>query len=375
MRRRIQDSNLRAPGGAFVIATLLMALPACSSAPTLAERVQACLDESIERHDTAYWVQGTWHLRGTGKRAGCVNRGLDSEELELGSVPFRVRQSRYALTADALTADALPPTGSAGSTFSLDGTVGQRCVRFVSQETQGDDVVSYDFAAEFLSAHTISGEFTGMGPVAGCRTEGNFLLSIELDKLPAPARAGGGTIAETTDAGPVDREDALCDGAARCDVGEGPDASGDASAAPDSSAASTPDAASDASTGPDADTDAGTNPDAGTDPDAEGDAIRAEAGALPFPTADAGDGGASLPTNDAGAPDSDAPDSDGSTTDESGFQYTLWDLSSEATAQVRSAAKASCSVHGPTFSAGRATRGWVVLAVLLAGLRRRRRPK
>jgi hypothetical protein len=267
----------------FVVA---LGLAGCNSEPTFAERVQACLDNTIQQNLTAYWVQGTWRLHGSGKRFGCADPALNTEDAELGSIPFRVHQAGYALTVEP---------GSVTSVFDFDGTVGARCVRFHTVEPSGTSDIRYDFPGEFVGTRSIEGEYSGDGP-GPCRSEGSFTLSVELDPIPRPIKRDAGT----SDARPLDvvAADALVE-------------------------ASPIDAADDGEGG-----DAAEAREGGDGSDAGVDGAVAEADATP----------------DAGTPQDDAPPP----ADE--YTYVGWDFGASASGSATAAAKGSCSFGAPPLS-------------------------
>ena len=172
------------------LALLSGSVAGCHDDPSLPERVQACLDETIRENHRAWWAQGTWRLHGTGRRTNCQDPALNTENLELGAKPFRMKQGGYDIW--------LP---DAGPEFTVSGQVGERCVWFRSNETvdgksiasagNTDAFVTFDFPGEFVSPRSIRGEFEGIGP-GSCKSEGDFDLSLDLDPLPPrPVREAG----------------------------------------------------------------------------------------------------------------------------------------------------------------------------------------
>jgi hypothetical protein len=288
----------------FIVA---LGLAGCNSEPTFAERVQACLDNTIQQNLTAYWVQGTWRLHGSGKRSGCSDPALNTEDVELGSIPFRVHQAGYALTVEP---------ASVTTPFDFDGTVGARCVRFHTVEPSGTSEIHYDFPGEFVGTRSIEGEYSGDGP-GSCRSEGSFTLSVELDPIPRPIKRDAGT----SDARPLDAvaADAIVEASAidGADDGEAGDAADDG--------------------------ERGDAADAGMD-----EAI-VQTDAMP----DVPD----VPLDDAAVPAAEE------------YTYVSWDFAASAAGSATAAAKSSCSFGAPRQLSSWAAPG--LLLGLIALRRRR----
>lgn len=138
------------------------------------EQVERCLRESVNRQ--AFWVQGTWRIRATGRRSGCDDEKYNDEALDIRSKPLRVRQGEHALALDPASADP--------NAFRFSGTVGDYCMRVMTEETGPGGRTTFDFPGMVSGYGRVTGGFTGTGP-RGCSTEGSFVIEIDADPMPS----------------------------------------------------------------------------------------------------------------------------------------------------------------------------------------------
>ncbi len=161
---------------------------ACTADDDYASMIEECLQGTLLEGRRSYWTQGTWVLTGSGQRSECSDEKFDTPTLKISSRPMRVRQREHFISLDPQGAS------TSGTNFTLDGVVGDKCVRFHTMETTDGLGLNFDFPGRFAASKTISGHFTGAGPDS-CVSTGDFTVRLELDPIPYvfPLDAGSDT--------------------------------------------------------------------------------------------------------------------------------------------------------------------------------------
>lgn len=115
-------------------------------------------------------VEGTWTIRGSGRRYSCTEDELNTDDLSMRSMPLQIcqQEATFALSSELY----LPDT-----TFEVTATLVEgRCVTFTTVEEGPNGVIYHDFRGK-LSGSRITGDWDSTGPV-GCRGRGKFTATI-----------------------------------------------------------------------------------------------------------------------------------------------------------------------------------------------------